>query len=104
MPLPSLPSLHMPSSDGSTRSTTSVGTRAGLIGKVLLWVIGIPLLIMVFAIAAIGRGLFGTHGARPAGPGDDGTSPSSTHQQGPLHDDQPRGPDRAGRARRGVDL
>jgi hypothetical protein len=32
--------------------------RAGLIGKVLLWAIGIPLLIIIFAIAAFTRGVF----------------------------------------------
>ena len=35
-------------------------TRAALIGKVLLWVFGIPLLIIVFALAALTRGMFGS--------------------------------------------
>jgi hypothetical protein len=43
-----------------TTSSRSSPTRAALIGKVLLWVVGIPLLIIVFALAAITRGLFGT--------------------------------------------
>jgi hypothetical protein len=37
----------------------ATSARAGLIGKVLLWVIGIPLLVILFALAAITRGVFG---------------------------------------------
>jgi hypothetical protein len=59
-------------------------SRAGLVGKILLWVVGIPLLVVLFAIAAVTRGLFGSH--RSPDQAEDG------HAQPPAIY-QPKGPE-----------
>ena len=63
----------------------ATSSRAGLIGRILLWVIGIPLLIILFAIAAITRGVFGG-GHRAPDQAEDG------HAQPPAIY-QPKGPE-----------
>lgn len=47
-----------------------------MVGRILLWVIGIPLLILLFAVLALARGLWhlGTGSAAPAAP-----TPSGPH-------------------------
>jgi hypothetical protein len=59
-------------------------TRAGLVGRILLWVIGIPLLIILFAIAALTRGIFR---------GDRAPDAIDEHHAQPPAIYQPKGPD-----------